>query len=107
MFATFRQKFGPSRPLASLLCSLFNSDVNWQEAYKVESLNSNEANYSLKSSSKGEVWNERFKSVLARVLPANRAFGSLTLSLRWLMPFSNILPFLVISIKSLHPALKY
>lgn len=68
MFVLFRkQKFGPSRPLASP-CSFINHYTHWLGAYKVECLNSNGANCSPENGSKGGGSGMDVSSVLASVL---------------------------------------
>lgn len=69
MFVLFRkQKFGPSRPLASPPCSFINHYTHWLGAYKVGCLNSNGANCSLENGSKGGESGMDVSSVLASVL---------------------------------------
>lgn len=70
--------FNPSQPLASLPCSLVSNYIIWLGASKVECLISREANWKLKNSSQGEVWNVCF-ICFGQHSSLNRASVSLTL----------------------------
>ena len=68
MFVLFRkQKFHPSRPLASLPCS-FNNYIHWLGVYKSGILNSNGANCNLENGSKGGESGMNVSPVLANIL---------------------------------------